>query len=197
MKKCTTCHLEKPDEDYGMRTDLIIPARRKQCNICRQDAANIINRTIPGLVAKIYAAQKTASKQRGYESPLYTKQELLSWIEVQPNFMELYQTWVDSGYETNLIPSCDRKDDYLPYSFDNIELKTWNYNRSKGHKDRKSGTNTKRSKAVSQYTLDNVFIKTFPSMAIASRETNTPKGNLSSAVSGRLKTSGGFIWKEA
>ena len=42
-----------------------------------------------------------------------------------------------------LAPSIDRKDDYKPYTFDNIQLTTWQQNKAKGHEDCKNGINNK------------------------------------------------------
>ena len=51
------------------------------------------------------------------------------------------------------------------------------------------------SKPVCQFTTDNVFIAEFASIKEASEVTNVIKQNISSAVRGKYKTSGGFIWR--
>lgn len=54
----------------------------------------------------------------------------------------------------------------------------------------------KVSKPVCQYSLDNIFIKKYPSRKVASIETGTDETGIGQCIKGKLKTSGGFIWKE-
>ena len=51
-------------------------------------------------------------------------------------------------------------------------------------------------KQISQWSLDNHFIKTFESISEASRQTGIALSSISSAVKGQRKTAGGFLWKE-
>lgn len=48
---------------------------------------------------------------------------------------------------------------------------------------------------TSQYTLDGVFIKKYPSRLQASIETGVQKSSISDCVRGIYKTAGGFLWK--
>jgi group I intron endonuclease len=48
---------------------------------------------------------------------------------------------------------------------------------------------------VEQYTVDMVFIKCYPSASQAGRETGASNECISRCCKGRIKTSGGFIWK--
>lgn len=57
--------------------------------------------------------------------------------------------------------------------------------------------NTRKSKQVDQFTSDGVFIKRFDSMSAAGRETNVDNAAISRCCNGKLKQTGGFIWKYA
>jgi len=57
--------------------------------------------------------------------------------------------------------------------------------------------NMKRCKPVKQYDLNGTYIIAYPSQSEAGRQTGINPNNISSCVSGRLKTTGGFIWKRA
>ena len=51
------------------------------------------------------------------------------------------------------------------------------------------------SKAVAMYSTDGVLIKTFPSSKEAERQTGVLQGNISRCCRGKIKKSGGYIWK--
>ena len=50
-------------------------------------------------------------------------------------------------------------------------------------------------KKVSQWSLDNIYIKTFESISEASKETHIVLSSIAAAAKGDRKTAGGFIWK--
>ena len=52
-----------------------------------------------------------------------------------------------------------------------------------------------QSKPVNQYSLDGIYIATYKSIKEASRTTGTDQTGIVDCCKGRLKTSGGFIWK--
>lgn len=58
--------------------------------------------------------------------------------------------------------------------------------------------NTKSiSKTITQYTLDGVFIKEYPSMGEAERQTGINRYGISLNCQGKNKSAGGYIWKYA
>lgn len=59
----------------------------------------------------------------------------------------------------------------------------------------KTGKDCPFSKKVDQYTLNNIFIKTWDSMSDVKRELGLPVSNISLVCQGKKKTYGGFIWK--
>ena len=59
------------------------------------------------------------------------------------------------------------------------------------------GNNFRQKKAVNQYDLNGDFIATYPSAYHAQWTTGVLQGNISGCCNGRIKTSGGFIWRFA
>lgn len=52
-------------------------------------------------------------------------------------------------------------------------------------------------KKVLQYTTENIFLKEYPCIAEAARQTSITRRNIQNNVTNRSKTAGGFIWKYA
>ena len=147
-----------------------------------------------GLISKILCGQRYRSKIGNFPPPDYSLEELRAWVFSQPNFEKIYNGWVESGYIIELIPSIDRLDDYKPYTFDNIQLMTWQENDAKGHSDIKNGKNNKRSKAVIQMDLLGNFLNRHHSISHAARVTNISMSSISNCCNRRYETSCGFCW---
>ena len=152
-------------------------------------------RTKKGLITRILKNQKTLSKKRGLPPPLYTKDQLSVFLLNSKIFNELFYIWEINNYSKLLVPSLDRLDDYRGYSFDNIQILTWQENKNKGHKDRILGINNKHSKKVYQYNKDSSFITSYVSVNAASRYTGIDVGNISKCCSKERKSAGGYIWR--
>jgi len=165
------------------------------CRECRTLISSNKKKTKEGLPVVIYCSQILSSKRKKYPKPNYTLSELREWMFSQTNFETLYNNWVASGYVRHLKPSCDRLDDYKPYSLDNLRLVTWEENNKKGREDIKSGINNKKNKTVLQYDLNGNFIKEFYSLAEAFRKTKVYRSNIYKTCIGKYNQSGGYIWK--
>jgi len=161
------------------------------------EAVRRYQKTKKGLVTRIYADQRSGSKQRGHYMPAYSKQELKDWLFKQPKFHELYDDWRESNYDTLLSPSCDRLDDYKGYSLKRLQLMTWGENKRKGESDKKNGINNKNSKAViSTHKITGVEME-FYSTSKAERETKISHSHISAVCKGKRKTAGGYYWEFA
>lgn len=152
-------------------------------------------RTISGLSSVIYSRQKAGSARRRYELPSYTRIELMNWLISHSEFELLYSNWIKSSYAKNLRPSVDRIDDYKSYTFDNIQLTTYEQNINRSYSDRKNGINNKISKKVDQYDLNNNFIQTFHSIREAERQTKIPNQSILLVCQKKRNKAGKFIWK--
>lgn len=96
------------------------------------------------------------------------------------------------------IPIINHKDENKENNcLNNLEWVSYQYNNTYNniHKKRGLKTGKTRKKTIQQYTKDMVFVKEFESATTASTELNIPQSNITACCKGRLKTSGGFIWK--
>jgi hypothetical protein len=193
-KRCNTCGDIKSLKDF-YRDKSCLDGFEYRCKKCASIKDAKYSKTKIGLITRMYNDQKACSKRREYPVPTYSKNELKEWLFSQKLFHELFDNWKKGGYEKNLTPSCDRKDDYKSYTFDNIQLMTWGENEDKGNKDRKNGINNKKSKAVLQFDINGGFIKEYYSIAEAGRRIGTVGSNIIFACQGKYSQAGGFIWK--
>jgi len=196
MKKCTQCKELKPLNEFhkskGSNDGLSY-----YCKSCKQKKLQLYRKTEVGMIGRIYSSQKAQSVKRNHPLPLYTIAQLRIWALGQSIFSKLFNGWVLSNYDIMLKPSFDRKDDYKPYTLDNLQIMTWDENNKKADSDRRNGINNKDSKAVIQLTKEGKFIKEYYSMSQAGRETGIGEGSISSVCRNKTKTGGGFIWKYA
>jgi hypothetical protein len=167
----------------------------RMCKECDKNKAKEYRRTLNGLITNIYGNQVTRSKVKSFPPPEYTKQELTEWLFNETNIRELFAKWVDSGFKKMTVPSIDRLDDYLPYSFDNIRLTTWKINKQKGFDDRKNGINNKASKAVIGIERTTRKIAEFYSAKQAQRELGINNSHIIQCCKGVYKSAGNYVWK--
>ena len=191
-KKCTKCETVKQLSEFSFRKDS--GNHRPHCKKCRVIETQLLIHSKEGLAIQIHADQIKSSKRRGYIPPNYTREQLSEWMMSQLIYHKLHSDWIASGYNKMETPSCDRKNDYKPYTFENIQLMTWRENKLKGHNDIKNGINNKRSKAVVQMTMSGIFVKTYHSAKYAGRCLSIAQGGISQCCNGAYKTSGGFRW---
>ena len=167
----------------------------KQTKEFKKEYLRLYRKTKIGLITQIYNHQKQKSVLRNHEQPKYTRLELIEWCTSQDIFDKLYKEWENSNYNKKLIPSIDRLDDYKGYSFNNIQIITWEENDKKAHIDTINGKNNKMSKAVLQYDLDGNFIKEYYSTMNAERETGIYHSKISACCKNKIKYYKGYIWK--
>ncbi len=148
----------------------------------------LTNKTLKGLVGKIYGKQKRNAKKRGQALPNYTLVQLRAWVYNQPNFFELYHRWVESGYDVALVPSIDRVEPKLGYVLSNLQVMTWAENNAKGYTEQPT-------KPVKQYTKLGQFVAEFSSATEAANYIGVTRKAINNACLGKSKTSGGFRWK--
>ena len=137
-EKCNFCKEYKdfdkfskhPTGYYGLQSD---------CRDCRNKKSRERNKTPNGVVATMYFSQRQSSRNRNHPYPDYSLDELRNWVFSQSNWKELYDNWVESGYDKMAKPSCDRTDDFKPYSLDRLRLVTWLDNKLKGEEERRAG----------------------------------------------------------
>ena len=181
MKTCSQCKQSLPLTSFDIQSTGKL-GHRADCKICRKRFI----RSIPGLVKEMFSIQKTKSKKRGYTLPTYIEKELFQWVVNQPHFQQLYDAWVISEYSSKLKPSCDRKNDYISYTLDNLQLVTWDENNARGYAANIDGSSTKKSVAVDMLSMSGEFIQRFHSISEAARQFNGIPSNITGAINHRV-----------
>ncbi len=195
LKICSKCAIEKPVSSFPERPNSKYKNQISSvCSPCINNYSDNYRKTKEGIVTKIYHAQKRNSIKRGHPIPEYSRNEFRDWLFNQPVFHDLYFKWTLLGHSKNSKPSVDRLDDYKPYIFSNMQVTTWEENRLKVNSDMKGGINNKNSKAVTQFSLNGIYIRDFYSIRQAGRELNIDSSAIAKCCKGSLKTTGGFIF---
>lgn len=169
MKTCKDCNTEKPYSDFVPKASCKdgYEIRCRECRAIRYNKADPFK-----VFKKIYQSQHYNSVIRGHPSPAYTLEQLIEWADKQPNLLNIWETYVASNYKTDLRLSVDRKDDYLPYTLNNIQLMTWRENKLKGAKSKKVGSLIVNHRPVIALNLDGTFYKRYTSTIAAARDIN-------------------------
>jgi len=156
----------------------------------KTETKRLYGRTKRGLISHIYQGQKTTSKRRGHKAPSYTRGELHNWLYAQIKFHRLYNEWKEADYKLNSKPSIDRKDDFKPYTFSNIQLMT--------HKENNAKPKQKQCKGVVQMTrYSKKLINSFPSTVEAYKQTGIDYSTISKVARGERDHAGGYYWAYA
>jgi len=190
MRLCFSCKKEQPENCFANNAKRI----NYECKTCSATRRQELNRSKEGRIKAMYNGQKSSSRRRGHPLPSYTRQELIDWVLTQPEYDDLYDSWVASGYVKSKIPSIDRLEDDKPYSITNIRLTTWEVNQEEAYKGIKNGTIQNHHKVVTQRKLDGTKVATYVSISEAARQTGIHNTSISSCLSGRYKTAGGYLW---
>lgn len=119
------------------------------------------------------------------------------WYKVHRLVWEAFNGPISEGMQINHINE-DKTDNRL----ENCNLMTPKENTNWGTRNERIGVKIGklRSKPVEQYTLDGVYVCTWPSTASVERELGHlgfDQGNISLCCIGKHKTHKGFIWKYA
>lgn len=194
MKTCTKCKLPKDESDFN-KDKYQKSGLSCICRSCAKIKTKIYKKTKGGLIAVIYSNQKSNATKRGRNIPNYTKQELKEWMYSQKIFHELYSNWKSYGYKKDLIPSCDRHNDYMNYTLDNLTIVTWKYNNQKHYQDVIDGNNTKNCQPIIGINLESGERKSYKSIAIASRKLNINASGICNCLRGKTTQSGNYKWE--
>lgn len=205
-KKCNKCGDKKSFSEFHQDKSAK-DGLTSICKMCKGIYHRNYRHTKEGLSKEIYNHQKSKSRLKGWVMPTYTLKELRYWLFAQDWFHVLFTRWEKSGFKKMLSPSCDRLDDYKPYTLDNLQITTWQKNKDKGHADCKNGINNKRNKAVIGVHKDTGKIIKFHSVIEAQRQTGIANSSISDCCSGKIKkhsnsgyyympqSAGGYVWK--
>ena len=199
MKTCLRCNQTLLLDAFHSRshiskhTGLPTTYYGSYCKVCNVKICKERRQSVTGLFSDVYNGQLNSSKQRGHPAPNYTKEELQAWLEAQPNFVQLCENWIASGYSRWLKPSPDRLDETQPYTLNNLRLITWGEN-AESFKTKKVDMGVGDCITVHQY-LGGILINSYHSLNEAARQVGGSAGNILRCCRGEYKTSKGFTWK--
>ena len=170
MKQCIDCNQTLPYTAFSKKASCKdgYNVRCKQCNTNKYKRG-----TLERVIKKIYLTQIDNSIKRNHPLPSYTFNELVDWVKQQPNWDDLYNTWIQSNYERMLAPSIDRLDSLLPYSLSNIRLVSWKVNQQQSADDKYYGIDTRILRPVRAINKDGSIHKEYYSIKAAMRDMNT------------------------
>jgi len=145
--------------------------------------------------SRIYSSQLSHSKLRNHPPPTYTREEFRNWLFNQIKFHELYFFWKKNNYLKNLIPSCNRTDDYKGYDLSRLELITWEKHLRQTGIDVVTGKLTKNTRAVIATNKETGRKVKHYSIREAARRTMTYTSNIQKACVGDAKSAGNWYWE--
>lgn len=117
LKECFSCKVKKSTMEFHTNKSKK-DGLNHECKECTLDRL----RSFKALPTRMYSNQIIHSKSRGHPRPQYTSSQFKEWVLSNPKYKELYDKYKESDFDKNLVPSVDRLDPKLPYTFDNIEL---------------------------------------------------------------------------
>lgn len=157
-------------------------------------------RSIKGLVKYIYAHQIRNCQVRGHNLPEYSSNELYKWFTSNNQALQVYNSWVKTGYDNEYKPSIDRLDNSKTYSFSNIECVTWYENKQRAYKGIRDNTIKTSSllnnghRPVCQFDLDLNKIATFISLSEANRLTGIDHRGISRCCKEEKVAYKNYLW---
>ena len=194
-RKCSKCEVVKILDMFHKNKKEKFGAGY-MCKTCEKERCTEWQRTKDGMMAVIFASQKSSSKRRCHNLPTYTLEDLREWAYAQSEFHIMYDNWKRLDYQRWYKPSVDRIDDSIGYTMSNIQLMIWKDNSNKRVLQLKEASAISTHKLVIQISIDSgCIVNTFKSMGIASRTTGISKQNISATCIGKRKKAGGFRWE--
>lgn len=195
-KTCFKCGIDKPLSEFYAHSEMKDGFLNKCKSCTRKDVKENGNKydfTEKGVIRVIYKTQKRNSIKRKMSAPNYSKKEFSKWL-YSNGFKNLYDEWVLSNHDKFKKPSCDRIDDYKPYSFCNIKLVTWEDNIRHFADDTINGTGKcgKKCKKVLQFDSNMLLIAEYVSYSSAKRINNFC---MERSIKSGKKDRNGYFWK--
>lgn len=142
---------------------------------------------------------KAGIQQQGYQHVVLSKEGKVTTFRVHRLVCQAFKN-LDINDKKAVI--LHRDNNPSNNTLDNLEvgdqseniLQAFREGRKKASHLGKFGKDNHLSKEIAQFTLEDEFIRVWPSMINASRELKINHGNISSCCTGKHKSAGGFKW---
>ena len=135
VNKCKECNKKDVSENYKKNREYYIEYDKKRQ---RHSIDRIFSHRYNGLKARSevdYSHSNGGHKYRVTGMAYLSRKEFMAWAQVNMDtFMNLYNEWSKSGYNTKLMPSIDRIDNKKGYTSDNMQWLSRSENSRKGTK---------------------------------------------------------------
>lgn len=154
------------------------------------DSTRKFRKTKKGVLTNLYNKQIHRSIKKGVPVPAYSLTRLHELFLNDNKFNRLFNEWVSNGYNKQFKPTIDRISCKLPYTEENIQVLSWADNRYKQRME----TNIFRATPIVQ-KMGDLVIREFKSVKDAVIKTSLSQGNISSCLTGKRKTCGGYNWE--
>ena len=193
MKLCPSCGcrlyraLGRTDQWVCSDPDCGTVVREKYMN----ESLRKYRRTPKGLLTYLYHKQKERSQNRGWPPPDYTLEELHVKFLNNNRYLDIFNNWVEHGFNSADKPSLDRISPLEPYTITNLQVLTALQNRLKGDREKIILWGS----PVIQFELKLVEVARYKSVKEAARKTSISPHNISTVACGRRLSAGGYTWK--
>ena len=162
---------------------------------------NGTKRTMTGWFNTLYKNMSRRNRAKFCKPLDFTRWDFEQWIIKNhlSHFIELFNAWVKSDYDTDSRPSIDRINNNQCYTFDNMQILTWKQNNAKGIEERTgiSRPNRCSRKPVEQFSVNGEYIQTFASLTEAAKSINGCTGSICECCKGIRGKHKGFKWRYA
>lgn len=151
-------------------------------------------------LTKTYGRVKRDSITKFNKLPEFSKEKLSEWV-LKQGILKMLEDYSNSNFDKNKNPSIDRLDDYKGYSFDNIQLVTWEINNQRGRiseKNKKQCSDMAKKrwgKKVAQLDAEGNILAIYASTREAGRILNLDNSAISKVCRGVMNCCGGFGWR--
>lgn len=182
--QCSSCKYQKPKEAFYKSS---LERNDYKCKVCKKENRKESTKNARYLLNVFYLRQ--IHNSRGVPV-LYTFESFYKWALKNEVFIRAFRLWSDSGYTEDVKPSIIRANPKKNYTLDNLRV-------TEKHRINQVRIDP-RARPVKQYSLDGVYLATYPNAKVASEILYLKTySSITQCCKGYRKSSYGFTWTYA